>query len=268
MAENYKAETINTALYAYAESYEFPSGISYAAGGETQENADLITALFAGIALGVLIIFAILVLQFNSFTQPIIITYSIMMGFVGAVYGMFVTGNPYSMMFMIGFLALIGIVVNNAIILIDTANENRQREESVFHSIKESARSRLRPILSTTLTTVIGLATLTSDGFFAPLAYAIMFGLSFATVVTIFVIPVLYHDEDQIRTLIKRLMLKPALMLVMPMIGTGLLYLLSILFGFDLFGSLYGKSAIGALFLSVALFLIARELYNNRQGRQ
>ena len=129
---------------------------------------------------------------------------------------MLLTGNSYSLMFMIGFIALVGIVVNNAIILIDSANENMKLLHTRADAIRESARSRLRPILSTTLTTVIGLATLTSDGFFAPLAYTIMFGLSIATVMTLFAIPALYQDEYKLRLLIKRVLLKPLLMIGTP----------------------------------------------------
>lgn len=206
LQQGFKAEEVNEALYTFAEKYDFPEGISYVKGGEREENADLIIAILSGLVIAVVLIFSILVLQFNSYTQPLVISYSILMGFMGASYGMLVTSNPYSMMFMIGFLALMGIVVNNAIILIDTANENVKHGESRAQAIIESAKSRIQPILSTTLTTVIGMATLTSDGFFAPLAYTIMFGLTFATVITLFAVPALYHDEQKLRILIKRVL--------------------------------------------------------------
>lgn len=189
------------------------------------------------------------------------------MGFVGATWGMLITGYPYTMMFMIGFVALMGIVVNNAIILIDSANENQQHGYTRPDAIKESAKSRLKPILSTTLTTVIGLATLTSDGFFAPLAWTIMFGLSVATVMTLFAIPALYQDENKLRILIKRVLLKPILMVIAPAVLMGILYLLGFMFGFDLFGNSYTKSAMIALFVSTAIFLIIWEFIRNSEGR-
>lgn len=133
------------------------------------------------------------------------------MGFVGATYGTRFVGFPYSLMFMIGFVSLMGIVVNNAIILIDSANENINQGNTRMESIIKSAKFRLKPILSTTLTTVIGMMTLTSNGMFAPLAYTIMYGLTVATIVTLFAVPVLYNDENKIRMLIKRLVLKPLL---------------------------------------------------------
>lgn len=140
LLQHQKAEPINQKLYTYAKNYPFPEGIGYAKGGEQEENADLIFALLSAFIFAFIVIFAILVLQFNSYTQPLIISYSILMGFVGATRGTLIMGYPYSMMFMIGFVALMGIVVNNAIILIDTANENRNYGQPRAQAIKESAK--------------------------------------------------------------------------------------------------------------------------------
>ena len=266
LLQHQKAEPINESLYKYAENYPFPEGISYAKGGEQEENADLIFALFSAFVFAFIVIFAILVLQFNSYTQPLIISYSILMGFVGATRGTLIMGYPYSMMFMIGFVALMGIVVNNAIILIDAANENRSHGQARAQAIKESAKWRIKPILSTTLTTVIGLSTLISDGMFAPLAYTIMFGLSISTFMTLFSVPALYQDEHKVRILIKRVFLKPLIMILTPLLMIWILYLLSVMFKLDLLANLYGKSAIIALFLSIAVFLIVWEFYRNSQG--
>ena len=263
LIQGVKAEGINEQLYAYGDSYDFPEGISYSQGWEQVENADLIASLLASVALAFIMIFWILVLQFNSYVQPLIITYSLLMWFIGGSFGMLLTGNPYSMMFLIWFVALMGIIVNNAIILIDTANENVSRWYSRDDAIRESAKSRLKPILSTTLTTVIGMATLLSNGMFAILWYTIMFWLSFWTFVTLYAIPVLYQGENKIRIIIKRVILKPLLVFVAPIIVIAIVFLLWYMFGFDALGNIYWESAMLALLLTTAIFLILWEFVSN-----
>ncbi len=252
-----KAEPIMQALMEYAENYDFPEGISYKRSGETEKNADLLIAMLTAFIFAIICIFAILVLQFNSYTQPGIILYSVVMGFLGATYGMRITGNPYGILFLIGFIALTGIVVNNAIILIDTANENCKQGESRAQAMKESAKSRLKPILSTTLTTVIGLATLTTDGFFAPLAWTIIFGLSVATLMTLFVIPALYQDEELIRYLIARRILKPLLKLLIPSLGLGAIRIFCTLFHIPLFSSELAQP-FSLAFILTGILLLSR----------
>lgn len=256
-----KAENVNAALTQFAQSYKFPKGVTYAKGGETEDNADLLNAMFMAFLISIIGIFAILVLQFDSYTQPGIILYSVVMGFLGATYGLWIVGIPYGMMFLIWFIALTGIVVNNAIILIDSANENQKLGYSRPQAIKESAKSRLKPILSTTLTTVIGMVTLTGDGMFAPLAWTIIFGLSVATMMTLFVIPALYEDEGKIRYLIARVILKPLVKLMLPTTGLGIVWGLSTMFGTPLFTGAF------AMPFSLA-FLIAGFLMLNRYGVQ
>ena len=267
LEQGVKAETINNQLYAYGDNYQFPEGVSYSKWGEQVENADLIASLLSSIVFAFIMIFAILVLQFDSYTQPLIISYSLLMGFIGASFWMLITWNPYSMMFLIGFVALMGIIVNNAIILIDSANENITHGYSRSDAIKESAKSRLKPILSTTLTTVIGMATLLTNGMFAHLAYTVMFWLSVGTIVTLFAIPVLYQGENKLRILIKRMLFKPLLTIVVPLMFIGILYLLGIMVGIDSFDSLYGRSMMIALLISTILFLIVWEFSRNSVGR-
>ena len=261
-----KAEGVNDLLYAYWDAYEFPVWVSYTKGWEQVENADLIESLLASVALAFIMIFGILVLQFNSYIQPLIISYSLLMWFIGATYGMLVTWNPYSMMFLIWFVALMWIIVNNAIILIDSANDNVSHWYSREDAIRESAKSRLKPILSTTLTTVIGMSTLLSNGMFAILWLTIMFWLSFGTLVTLYAIPVLYQGEQKIRIIIRRVILKPLLIFVAPVIVIWILFLLGYMFGFDVFWNIYWKSAMISLLLTTAIFLILWEFVSNSHG--
>jgi len=268
LQQGYKAEPINEALYSYAESYEYPEGVSYSKWGEQEENADLIQSILFSFVFAFIMIFSILVLQFNKYTQPLIICYSILLGFVGATYGTRIMGFPYSLMFMIGFVSLMGIVVNNAIILIDSANENINQGSSRMEAIIKSAKFRLKPILSTTLTTVIGMATLTSNGMFAPLAYTIMFGLTVATIVTLFAVPVLYNDENKIRMLIKRLVLKPLLPLVLIAIIIWILYILGLLFSYDFFGDFIGQGILIATAVATFITLFVFEVRGNFKGEE
>ncbi len=117
-------------------------------------------------------------LQFNSYGQPAIIMYSVIMGLLGANIGLYVTGNQYSMAFAIGFISLTGIVVNDAIVFIDRINKNLAKGMERGFAIGEAGRARLHPIILTTITTIFGLMSVAlEDEFFAGLAYTIMFGL-------------------------------------------------------------------------------------------
>lgn len=180
---------------------------------------------------------------------------------------MLITWSSYSMMFLIGFIALTGIIVNNAIILIDSANENMSRGYSRSEAIKEGAKSRIKPILNTPLTTVIGMITLLTNGMFVPLAYTIMFGLSFGTVVTLFAIPVLYQGENKIRLLIKRILFEPALTLIVLSSSIWIIYLLCTMFWYSIFSTRHWTSAMMALFCSMIILLIVFEFSRNSMWR-
>lgn len=181
-------------LLERAAQYTFPAGITYQAGGEGQENQDLIMATFRGFFIAIFLIFSILVLQFNSFRKPAIIMYSIVCAMLGVNIGLFLTGNPYSMPFAIWFIALTGIVVNDAIVLIDRIVENMSHDIDAFDAIVEAGRSRLQPIILTTLTTLLWVLPLSlQDKFREGLWFTLIFGLFAGSAMTLFVIPSLYY---------------------------------------------------------------------------
>ena len=120
-------EDIQSRFIAYANSYQYPSGIRSAQGGENQENADLIVAVLTAFFIALLAIFAILTLQFNSFKQPVIVLYSVLMALPFVFVGLLLTGNKMSLPFGIGFIAFTGIAVNHGIILIDAININLRK---------------------------------------------------------------------------------------------------------------------------------------------
>lgn len=165
--------------------------------GENEERDKNFGYLVRSMILGVVLIFAILVTQFNSFRQGIIVMLTVPMSFIGVTLGMWFLGYPFSLASFIGLVSLTGIVVNDAIVMVDFANQARKRGLPVREALVEAGINRLRPVLLTTVTTIGGLLPLLlniSGGaeFWQPLTAAIVFGLSFATVLTLIVIPVCY----------------------------------------------------------------------------
>ena len=140
-------------------------------------------------------IFAVLVLQFKSFTQPLIIFTAIPLALIGSIWALFITGNSFSFSALIGLLSLIGIVINNSIILVDYTNRLRDDGKSIIESIKIAGETRFTPIILTTLTTIGGLLPLTLRGgtMWAPMGWAIIGGLLVSTMLTLIIVPVLYN---------------------------------------------------------------------------
>lgn len=157
-------------LTEFAQNYDFPEGVSFEAAGEAEENQELIVATIQSFVVALFLIFLILVLQFGSYAQPLIILYSVVLALLGVNIGLWITDNPYSMSFGIGFIALTGIVVNDAIVLIDRYNKNIKKGISQFEAISEAGCARLNPIILTTLTTLLGMLPIAlQDKFWAGL---------------------------------------------------------------------------------------------------
>ena len=197
---------IQPQLIEFAENYNYPEGVSYTAGWENEENAELIAATLQSFFIALFLIFTILVFQFNSYSQPLIILYSVVLALLWVNIGLFITGNPYSMTFAIGFIALTWVVVNDAIILVDRINRNLDRLvrnawdkvlelEDYVESLVAAGRSRLQPIIVTTITTLFWVLPLAlQDAFWAWLGYTIIFGLFAGSFMTLFIIPALYYS--------------------------------------------------------------------------
>lgn len=178
-----------------AEKFIFPEGIFYEKWWENQENADLIISTFRSLFIAIFLIFSILVFQFNSFRQPLVILYSVILALLWVNIWLFITWNPYSMPFMIWFIALTWVVVNDAIILIDRINKNLEKWIDNVHSIISAGKTRLQPIIVTTLTTVFWVLPLAlQDEFWAWLWFTIVFWLFAWSSMTLFVIPSLYYS--------------------------------------------------------------------------
>ncbi len=165
--------------------------------GENEERDKNFGYLVRSMALGIVLIFAILVCQFNSFRQCLIVLMTVPLSFIGVVAGMVACGFPFSLATFIGLVSLTGIVVNDAIVMVDFTNQARRRGLPINEALIEAGANRLRPVILTTVTTIGGLLPLLlniSGGaeFWQPLTAAIVFGLAFATMLTLVVIPVGY----------------------------------------------------------------------------
>lgn len=174
-----------------------PSSISYKWGGDSENLADASTQLGAALAISIFLIYALLASQFENFVFPVIIIGSIPLALIGVVIGLLVTNQPIDVMVMIGVIMLAGIVVNNAIVLIDFIQMTRVRGMEREEAVIESCRTRLRPILMTTATTVFGMLPLAmgmgeGSEIYRGMAITTMFGLSFSTLLTLVVIPIFY----------------------------------------------------------------------------
>ncbi len=198
IGRNEKEANINEIMEEFkkeAESYDLPAGYFFEYGGVSQEQNEVYLDMFAKMIIGIILIFFILVAQFNSFRQVLIILFTIPLGMIGVFWGMALADLTLDIPAFIGIIALSGIVVNNAIILIDRINKSREenRDKDLFETITRAAHGRLRPILLTTATTVIGLLPLSiREPDWRNMGFAIIFGLTFASFVTVFMIPSLY----------------------------------------------------------------------------
>jgi len=161
---------------------------------DIQESLDSMGVLFL---LGVGLIYIILAAQFRSYWQPAMILATVPLAFTGVVFGLLVSRNPLSLFTLYGVIALTGIAVNSAIVLIDAANRRRWQRMSVLHAAVYAARRRVVPILITSFTTIAGLFSLAiglggKSLIWGPVAASIVWGIGFSTVLTLFVMPVLY----------------------------------------------------------------------------
>ncbi len=193
---------IQPKLEEFAESYSYPQNISFMKSWESEENKDLIVSTFKSLLIAMFLIFSILVFQFNSFIQPLIVLYSIVLALLGVNIWLYATWNPYSMPFAIWFIALTWVVVNDAIILIDRINKQIQNklknsktsDINYLEQIIIAWKSRLQPIIVTTVTTIFGVLPLAlQDEFWAGLGFTIIFWLFVWSFMTLVVIPILYQ---------------------------------------------------------------------------
>lgn len=168
------------------------AGYSLEWGGEYEDSGDAQAALWSKLPLVGLLIALIVICLFNSIRQPLIIFLTVPLAVIGVSAGLLSTKQPFGFMALLGFMSLAGMLIKNAIVLIDEINLQLREGKHPFIAVVDSGVSRVRPVSMAALTTVLGMAPLLTDAFFVSMAVAIMFGLTFATVLTLVVVPVLY----------------------------------------------------------------------------
>jgi multidrug efflux pump subunit AcrB len=179
--------------------------------GQFAEFKEAFSSLGQLFILGVFIMYMLLGAQFKSFTQPLIILFTVPFAFIGAMLGLIINGTPFGIITLFGMVALAGIVVNDSIVLIDFINMRRRAGVGKWRAIIEGGRLRLRPILLTTITTIAGLLPMAiglggQSEMWMPLANTIVWGLAMSTLLTLFIMPALYAIIDDLTP--KRLRIK------------------------------------------------------------
>jgi multidrug efflux pump subunit AcrB len=174
------------------ENMELPRGYQLEWGGEYESSSDAQKAIFGSLPLGYLAMFAVTVLLFNSLKQPLIIWATVPLAIIGVSAGLLAMNAPFSFMGLLGLLSLSGMLIKNGIVLVDQINLELREGKSPYEAVFDSGVSRVRPVAMAAITTILGMIPLLFDVFFQSMAVTIMFGLGFATILTLIVVPVLY----------------------------------------------------------------------------
>lgn len=191
----YNTAELTDKIINQLEDLEVADSVHFRIGGEQANRVEAFSGMVKATLLAVMAILAVLVMQFRSLLQPLIVFTAIPFALIGSFLALFLTGYTFSFTAFIGLTSLVGIVVNNAIILVDYANQMREEGMSIREAVAESAHTRFLPIMLTTLTTVSGLIPLTLSGssMWAPLGWVIIGGLLLSTFLTLIIVPVLYQ---------------------------------------------------------------------------
>ncbi len=186
------ADSVFRKIKADIEAIPLPSGYELEWGGEYETSLEAQESVFSSIPLGYLAMFLITVLLFNSVRQPLVIWFTVPLAIIGVVAGLLLFDAPFSFMAMLGMLSLTGMIIKNGIVLVDQINLELSEGKDAYQAVVDSSVSRVRPVLMAAITTMLGMIPLLSDAFFGSMAITIIFGLGFASVLTLIVLPVTY----------------------------------------------------------------------------
>jgi multidrug efflux pump subunit AcrB len=194
--------------------YRTPAGVTLELGGETEHRSRSFESLGRLALIAILAVFVILVFQYRSLIKPLAILAALPLATIGAVLGLWALDSPLGFMAILGLVSLIGVVINDSIVLVEFIEIRRRRGDALDDAIREGVRIRLRPIAMTTITTIGGMVPLTFFGgsLWRPMGAVIIFGLLAATLLTLIVVPVLYRQLERARTVVGRIVRRePAL---------------------------------------------------------
>ncbi|HHF0552675.1 TPA: efflux RND transporter permease subunit VmeI [Vibrio antiquarius] len=187
------ASTLQKRLQPQIEAIQMPPGYSLEWGGEYESSGDAQESLFTTMPMGYLFMFLITVFLFNSIKEPLIVWLTVPLALIGVTTGLLALNTPFGFMALLGFLSLSGMVLKNGIVLLDQIEIEMKSGKEAYDAVVDAAVSRVRPVCMAAITTILGMIPLLPDIFFKPMAVTIMFGLGFATVLTLIVVPVLYR---------------------------------------------------------------------------
>lgn len=186
------ASVVFERLRPQIEAIPRPPGYALEWGGEAEDSGRAQAALFGPLPAFVLAMVLVTIVLFNSLRQTIVIWACVPLAVIGVTLGLLVTGQPFGFMALLGFLSLMGMLIKNAVVLVDEINLQSGQGKPAYAAVVDSGVSRLRPVTMAASTTALGMVPLLSDGFFAAMAVTIISGLMFATLLTMVVLPVLY----------------------------------------------------------------------------
>ena len=197
IADGYNIGLVSREVEKLLADYQMPEGCSYAFEGENEMIRSTMGDLALMIALAVALIYLIMVAQFQSLLSPFIVLFTIPLAFTGGLLGLWITGKELSVIAMLGFLMLAGVVVNNGIVFVDYVNQLRLEGRERTEALVQTGCDRIRPILMTALTTIFGLVTMalglgSGGDMLQPLAIVTIGGLAYATLLTLFIVPAVY----------------------------------------------------------------------------
>ena len=217
VAEGFNENAVRADVQALLDGYELPSGMATALTGANEEQDEAVWFLLRAFGIAVALILLVLVTQFDSITLPGIIVATVILSLIGVLWGLLLTGTSFGIIMTgLGVISLAGVVVNNAIVLLDYVQQLLDRGLSTEDALVEAGLTRFRPVILTAITTALGLLPMavgvsfdfielkllvggTSAQWWGPMAVAVIFGLGFATLLTLVMVPTLYSINEDVR---------------------------------------------------------------------
>ena len=190
------------------DKYDCPSGYSLEMTGEDETINDALEQLMLMLVLAVVFVYLIMVAQFQSLLSPFIIMFTIPLAFTGGFLALFLTGTEVSVIAMLGFVMLTGIIVNNGIVMVDYTNQLRKAGMDKKEALIEAGRTRLRPVLMTALTTILAMSTLalgldSGSQMIQPMALVVVGGMIYGTLLTLVVVPCIYDAFHRNKSMVE-----------------------------------------------------------------
>jgi len=195
---------VNEVINEFKSSISIPGNLEIKYSGDVEGIDQNFGNLFQSMIVAVFLVFIILTIQFKSIKQPFIILTTLPMAFIGVIWGLVITGNEFGFYAFMGLVALIGIAVNDAIVLIDYINQLKKQDYTTIEAIIEAGETRFNPVLATTLTTISGVLPLAfKESYYAQFSFSLIFGLMVTTILTLIFIPTFYRLFSKNRKVVK-----------------------------------------------------------------